>query len=343
MKLKLVRSNDPRLTWYGAISLQKTTYGIMPWRLPYEHLDFFSQELIGKARMPAGVRIAFRSNTTSIGARFKVEIEKSNPKTTPDEASIDICCDGVLFQTIPLAEKNRFHLTGLPSKNKLTELWLPQSCSFKLQSLVLEKGATLLPFNDKRPRWITYGSSITQCRTATSPTQTWPAIVAQQRNFNLTCLGYGGQCHLDPMVARMMRDQPADLISLCLGINVYGDSSLNARTFRPAIIGFISILREKHPRTPLVVISPIYSPPRETKPNAVGFNLIRMREEVKTAIKIFKSHGDRNIHVINGLDLLGADCGHLLPDQLHPNPEGYRLMAQNFLKKTAKITNQLKQ
>jgi len=28
--------------------------------------------------------------------------------------------------------------------------------------------------------------------------------------------------------------------------NIYGNGSLNPRTFRPAIIGFVQILREKH-------------------------------------------------------------------------------------------------
>ena len=33
---------------------------------------------------------------------------------------------------------------------------------------------------------------------------------ARTHNLDLTCLGYGGQCHLDPIVASMIRDLPAD-------------------------------------------------------------------------------------------------------------------------------------
>ena len=95
----------------------------------------------------------------------------------------------------------------------MIELWLPQFGSFQLRNLEIDDGATLQPFADARPQWVTYGSSITQCRTAASPTQTWPAIVARQHGLNLTCLGYGGQCHLDAMVARMIRDLPADYIA----------------------------------------------------------------------------------------------------------------------------------
>ena len=68
------------------------------------------------------------------------------------------------------------------------------------------------------------------------------------------------------MIARMIRDLPADFLSMKVGINIQGGNTLNERTFRAAIIGFVQIVREKHPDTPFAVISPIYSPPRETTP-----------------------------------------------------------------------------
>ena len=185
------------------------------------------------------------------------------------------------------------------------------------------------------PRWITYGSSITQCRTAASATQTWPAIVARESGLNLTCLGYGGQCHLDAMVARMIRDLPADYISLCLGINIQGASSLGPRAFRPAIIGAVQIIREKHPDIPLVLMSPICSPPREETPNAVGFHLKGMREEVRTAAEALQAHGDKHVYYVNGLSVFGTDYVHLLPDALHPDAEGYRVMGKNFITQVA--------
>src|SRR5439155_18025250 len=155
---------------------------------------------------------------------------------------------------------------------------------FRLRSLELSDGASFDAQLDYRSRWITYGSSITQCRTAASPTQTWPAIVARKRDLNLTCLGYGGQCHLDPLIARTMRDLPADYLSMCVGINIYGAATLNQRTFRPGICAFVQIVREKHPRTPFVVMPPIYSPPREATPNVGRRRLNAMREEVAQGV-----------------------------------------------------------
>ncbi len=141
---------------------------------------------------------------------------------------------------------------------------------------------------------------------------------------------------MEPMMARMIRDLPANYLSMKVGINVQGHSSLSSRTFRPAIIGFVQILREKHLETPLAVISPIFSPPLETNNNAVGFNLTDMRQEVAQAVADLKSCGDANVHYVDGLKLFGKNLGHMLPDDLHPNAKGYKLMGQNFVNEVAK-------
>lgn len=326
-----ISAGDPRLTWEGVISVERTSEWAMPWRLPHEaRLLFPPDALIERAAMPAGVRLVFRSDTASVAGKIEPQ---------PETASLDLCVDDTLFASAPLAGREEFRFEGLPPGEKLVELWLPQFGRFRLRSLELSDGASIDSLADRatgqRPRWITYGSSITQCRAAESPTQTWPAIVARGRGLDLTCLGYGGQCHLDPMVARVIRDRPADFLSMCVGINVLGSGSLNARTFRPAIIGFVQIVREKHPETPLAVMSPIYSPPRETTLNAVGLNLMLMRDEVSAAVSALQAHGDRNIHYIDGLRVFGPDLAHLLPDQLHPNAEGYKVLGENFLREVA--------
>jgi lysophospholipase L1-like esterase len=316
-----LKPDTPQLTWQGAVSLQKTEDWVMPWRTPHPMHVLFPEPLLERSAMPAGVRISFRSNTTQVSGNIVPQNESG---------ILDLCCDGEVVASLDLTQKDNFAFEGLSGEEKLIELWLPQFGQFQLRNLRIDDGATLRPFADARPRWVTYGSSITQCRTAASATQTWPAIVARQHGLNLTCLGYGGQCHLDAMVARMIRDMPADYISMCLGINIQGASSLGPRTFRPAIIGAVQIVREKHPDIPLVLMSPICSPPREEAPNAVGFHLKGMREEVQAAAEALQSQGDRNIHYIDGLRVFGADYEHLLPDALHPDAEGYRVMGKNF-------------
>jgi lysophospholipase L1-like esterase len=314
--------DDPRLTWQGVVSLHHTDDWTAPWRLPYEQrMLFYPERLRERLSMPAGARLAFFSDTTRIAGQL------AHPHA--ESAPIDLCCDGELVASLPLAGRDSFRFEGLPEERKLVELWLPQFGTFHLRGIELSDGASVSPFHDSRSRWITYGSSITQCRGAESPTQTWPAIVARSLGLNLLCLGVGGECHFDQMMARLIRDQPADLISLALGINVLGGASLSPRTFRPAVIGFVRTIRDGHPEIPIIVRSAIASPSRETTPNAVGMTLEMTRHEVQAAVETLVAHGDPSIHYVDGQKVLDTEHAHLLPDGLHPNAEGYKLMGRN--------------
>jgi hypothetical protein len=314
--------------WHGHISLEINDDWAQAWRIPFEQRGLFPPEgLQNNASKPAGVRITFYSDTRAVEGEV-VAVEGRRP--------LDICCDGVLKNTANLDNQSRFRFENLPAGEKLIELWLPQRSDFRLSSLRIDDGASLRPFQDTRPKWTTYGSSITHCGEAESPVYTWPAVVARERDLNLTCLGYGGQCHLDSMIARMIRDRPADYISICAGINIYG-GSLGPRAFLPALIGSVQIIREKHPTTPLALISPIFSPPREEETSIVGWTLPRMREEVKTAVEILREYGDEDIYYVDGLKLFGPEYSELLPDKLHPNAEGYKQLGRNFLDQAAPI------
>ena len=118
-----------------------------------------------------------------------------------------------------------------------------------------------------RRRWVHHGSSISHCMEASSPTRTWPVVAARMANVELLNLGLGGNCHLDQFVARTMRDEDADVLSLKVGINVVNLDSLKERTFAPALHGFIDTIREGKPNTPFLIASPIFCPSAE---NASG-------------------------------------------------------------------------
>jgi len=318
----LIRPNDPRLTWQGIVSLQKKDGWVKPWRIQHDQIGLFPEDILLHAAEPAGGRISFQTDATSLAGHIVPEGELG---------LLDLRCDGALIGTVDLTETPRFQFNNLPSGMKLVELWLPAYGPIRVHSLELPDESALAPFSDTRPRWLAYGSSITQSGAAKSPSHTWPSIVARERGLNLTCLGYCGQCHLDPIMARMIRDLKADFISICAGINIYGQNTFSPVTFQQALIGFVLTIRDKHPGTPMVVTSPIYCAPRETTSNAVGLNLIMMREEIASAVDKLKSHGDNNLHYVNGLNIFGPDLSQYMPDQVHPNSEGYKLLARNYL------------
>ena len=329
-----IAPDDSRLSWYGAVSFERGHGWIKPWRVPYEQRLLFGKtsvddQMLSRSEMAAGVRIVFRSNTEAVEGQVEpiVPNEFNMAKT---RANVDLVCDGVLHATFTLGDRTSFRFDGLRKGAKLLELWLPEYREIRLRSLRLSDGATISPHVDTRPRWLAYGSSYTQSRGAASPFYTWPAIAAREHNLNHVNLGYGAQCHLDSMVARVLRDMQADIISMEVGINIYGQASLNARTFRAALIGFVQILRENHRSTPLAVMSAIYGWERETTPNAAKLTLRDTRDLVREAVEALRATGDGNVHYFNGLDFLGEPEKELIEDHVHPNAEGYKLLGKRF-------------
>lgn len=310
--------------WFrGAVSIEMNETGIRPWRLPHDQLKLFATRLVERAGETAGVRLAFLTDSSSV----ELHVISSN-----QDRQFDIVIEDKFIGTETLlAGDDSCFFTNLQGSMKRVDIYFTQNAAVIVKALKVDVGTSAVPAPNNLPRWITYGSSITQCNTAESPAQTWPAIVARHKGWDLTCMGFAGQCHLEPMVARVIRDLPAEVISLCLGINVMGGNTLNIRTFRSAIIGMVSIIREKHRYTPIFLFSPIYCPHREKDENVVGMTLVTMRKEIQEAVNILTSYGDSNLTYVDGLDIFGEAFVDLLPDHLHPNAEGYRTMANHII------------
>jgi hypothetical protein len=309
--------------FHGAVSLEKTKEYVKPWRIPFDKQEFYPPNGIsGQAELPAGVRIKINSNTQSI----KIGIVEA-----AELMEMDCLIDGALVKTarIPAGE-TMVSFDSLGGQSKLIDIYLSQKVPVPISGIWIDDGAEWERVDDSRLRWITYGSSITHCYYSDSPSQTWPALAAKKMDFNLTCLGYSGNCHLEPMVARMIRDMRADFISICAGINIVGGNTLSDRTFSPALIGFIETIRDVHKDVPLVIISPIFHREKEKTENQVGLSLEKVRNEIVQVVDLFKRHGDQNIYYIDGLDLFGEDYEKYMPDGLHPNGAGDKIMAVRF-------------
>lgn len=309
--------------FHGAVSLEQREDGIKPWRIPFMDYSLYPPEGIeGKAEICAGVRLRLRTDSTKIAVSFA-------PLATA--ASLDCVADGQLYETLSLPVGATTALfSGLEEGIKELEIWLPQNTGMTITGLRIDAQAAGVPLPDSRPRWITYGSSITQCVAASSPSRTWPAIAAANCGLNLTNLGFSGNCHMEPMIGRLIRDLPADFISICVGVNIYGASTLSPRMFKPLLIGLLQTIRDKHRETPLLVMSPIYGTVRETELNSLGFTLPLMREAIEETVEQLRERGDRQLYYQNGLNWLGPEDEAFLTDGLHPGAEGYELLGQRF-------------
>jgi hypothetical protein len=352
----------------GALDFDVRREGISPRRLPAWTRAQLPEMMDVMVRMPSGVRLRFETNSSRIGLAFL----STNMITPPNERRpipFDLEIAGELrsvFSTkgnaivlnpqrpgefeLIRGEADTVWFEDLPAGTNEAELWLPHNAFIELRTLSVDDGAVLARAAESRPKWLHYGSSISHCMEADEPGLTWPAIAARQAGVALQSLGLGGQCHLDPFVARTMRDSDADVMSIKVGINVINGDTMRERTFAPALHGFLDTIREGKPDVPIIVSSPIFCPsaenhPGPTVPNAQGkfvtihghdevrvgcMTLGRVRQLVAGIVERRRAEGDANLHYVDGLSLFGeADAGDL-PDDLHPNPKGYARIGERF-------------
>ena len=332
----------------GALGLIAREDSLQPIRLPWEDMPLHHATMNSPmtALSPAGVRLRFRSDSD----RISLDVEHEPIALLTREMPLPLCAydlvtpDGRIMRGKPDRDHGqaRIMFEGLGGDEKLLEIWLPQGTAVRIRGIAVADSARIGPAADDRPHWVSYGSSITHCAWVDGPTDTWPSIAARRLGWRLTCLGFNGACHLVPLVARAMAGLQADRFTLKLGINVHNLQTLRERTFAPLVHGFIATLRERHPTTPITVISPIFSPGREDSavtdiptyfggvPLAGDLSLNDMRQRLSDVVALYRARGDQAIEYLDGRTLFGEADVDLLPDGLHPSPAGYALMGARF-------------
>ncbi|MEU0288822.1 GDSL-type esterase/lipase family protein [Streptomyces sp. NPDC006147] len=360
----------------GALDLEQTPDGLLPHRLPARaRAQNTDGQLAMAESQPSGVRLVFRSRATVVeldtvptkrvyvGApprpdgRYDLVVDGEHAGQTSatggNTVTIDMSTGNAEMNSGP-AGGVRFD--GLAGRDKTVEIWLPYNEITALVALRTDAPVEPAPPSGRRT-WLHYGSSISHGSDAASPTTIWPALAAAAGGVELVNLGFGGSAVLDPFVARTIRDTPADLISLKIGINLVNGDVMRLRAFGPAVHGFLDTVREGHPDTPLLVVSPILCPIHEDTPGPTAFDFSRLAEgklaftasgdpeeraEGKLTLNVVREElariveerakDDPHLHHVDGRALYGeADHAELpLPDRLHPDAAAHRRIGERF-------------
>jgi hypothetical protein len=360
------------LRFAGALDLEATPTGFAPRRLPaWTKPQVSDVALEAVIQMPAGVRLEFTSTTTTLELDVQLTLIRQFPRALKP-APFELLVDGEVVALVetpvghvvnlgPASDELSFvpgqpttvTFAGLAPQSKRIELWLPQASAVDLRALRVDDGATVeATAVGTAQRWVHYGSSISHCAGTLTPTWTWPAIVARTVGLDHTNLGFAGQCMLDPFVARTIRDLDADIISMKVAANIIAEDAMRERPFGPALHGFLDTIREGKPDTPILVVSPIFSPLGENHPGPLRLNaegrtvsvdapdelrrnsltMRKMRAAIETVVMVRQELGDENLHYLSGLELFGADDAGDLPDHVHPNDAGNQRIAERFVR-----------
>ncbi len=361
----------------GALEVEQTPTGLLPHRLPARaRAQVPDGQLAMAESQPSGVRLALRTAATALELdtlRTTVVYRGAPPR--PDGV-YDLVVDGRLTgqasvtggdvvevdpatgaSSVRPGPAGTVRFTGLPDGVKDVEVWLPHNEVTRLVALRTDAAVAPAAPRPGRRTWLHHGSSISQGSNAGHPTGIWPAVAASLGGVDLLNLGFGGSAMLDPFTARAMRDTEADLISVKIGINLVNADLMRLRAFGPAVDGFLDTIRDGHPATPLLVVSPLLCPIHEDTPGPAAFDVEAMRRgEVRfvatgdpaerasgrLTLGVIRQELDRlvrrraaedpHLHLLDGRALYGeADAAELpLPDALHPDGATHRRIGERF-------------
>jgi lysophospholipase L1-like esterase len=363
----------------GAVEIEQCSDGYAPRRLPlWTRARQASNGIQHTSGATAGVRLCLLTAARAMTLDLRVISSAETLGIRPHPVVVVAEVDGEVFAwrelTTPAGVSGAaleadpqspgtevsvdLSLGGDGTAERAVNVWLPHNAE-----TVIRGGAADAPVQvlDRGPtgRWLHHGSSISHGLEAVGPLGPWPQQAARALGVSLTNLGFAGDAMLDPFVAQTIASQPADVITLKLGVNPVTAEAMKERVFGPAVHGFLDLVREGHPTTPIIVISAIAAPgfenqagpSREVAPGRyVGTpRLGADREGVVTLarsraiIEDVLAHraDDPNLAYLNGLRLLGVTDTRHLYDGLHPDQGGYDLIARRFVELARDATSPL--
>lgn len=174
------------------------------------------------------------------------------------------------------------------------------------------------------PRWLCYGDSIAEGWCVTSPERAWPAVASRAHGLDVVNLGYAGSARGEIPSAEELADLDADVISIAHGTNCWTRTPHSAELFAVSFGVFLDIVRQGHPDTPIVAISPITRPDAETTENRLGLTLTDLRGAFETVVRTRIDGGDDALSMVEGLPIVAPE---LLTDDIHPGDDGHAAMA----------------
>lgn len=358
---------------HGATDLEPVARGLRVHRLPLSVRERDADPQLAMAQaQPSGVRVAvvtdaravtLEVHTSRVGYRgiqrprgaldilVDDTLRHTHVLTGGDLVEVDLQSGATTFEP---GGTDSITVRDLPAGEKRIEFWLPHNEQVDLVALDADAPVRSAPRTG--PVWLHHGSSISHGSNAATPTAIWPVIAARRAGMHLHNLGFGGSALVDPFLARVLRDTPADVISVKLGINVVNLDAMRLRSFVPAVHGFLDTIRDGHPETPLVLVSPIFCGIHEQTPGpgafdpaalaagrvtfvatgdpadtAAGRLTLRVIRDALAEI-VGRRSDDPHLSHLDGLTLYGeADAEqHPLPDALHPDTDTHTLIGERF-------------
>ena len=330
--MKSVDLSNPRLVVTGSPYCERTKSEITFSRFSPELLERGEAELAfhpDRGRTATGTMLHFRSDAAEIGLDFSFGpgaksgvgfAVYQNGKLT-QEASFSTSLNSV---ELDIAVLN-------PGKETDYRIVLPCFANPVLTDMRMNEGARLMKTDVPTFQYVMMGDSIShKSGMRLGVYLSWPYMLAEELDAQLYNVAVGGS-QISLAAAETLRDYPKiDLLTVLIGYNDC-NAGTTPEAFKQRYIEALETIREKHPATPIVCISPTFT--TRTKSARSDYTFDHFRETVGQVVAELKDRGDRNIYFCPGEEV--TSISNLKPnrpnDKTHFSEAGAEMMTTTML------------
>jgi lysophospholipase L1-like esterase len=276
-----------------------------------------------RATLPVGVRLELVGDAEEIEITYTTKTEEFGHRGEGAGRTFAVWREGELVdeEKADLGE-GTVRLMLAPTANERAIVYLPQGMRPEIQD-VEPFGGEIRPA-PSQPRFVVYGDSVAEGWIASAPALAWPAIVGREHGVDVINMAFGGAARGEIAVAEQLADTNADAICIAYGTNCWTRTPHSVGQIREGIGAFLEIVRQDHPHTPIVVVTPVVRPDAEDAPNRLGASLHAIRHAMHEVVSAHIRSGDGRMRLVPGKDALETG---MLGDGIHPNDEGHRALA----------------
>lgn len=303
---------------YGKVA-DKT--GMRYERLPSELQGVSRDAVWYLGRHSAGLFIRFRSNSTSIHARWESTFDNSmTHMTDTGTKGLDLYAivDGEwrhVCSAQPQGKKSeRKIIANMDPVEREYMLYLSLYDGVSSLEIGVDEGATLdLPAVDRPSREkpvVMYGTSILQGGCANRPGMAHTNIISRRLDREVINLGFSGNALLDMEIAHLMASvEDPGLFVLDYAPNAY------AHLIDESGEAFFRVIRDAHPDVPVIFIEDVIFP-HTIYDKAIREEVTKKNEAQKRLFDKLKKSGERKIYYIRAEGMIGDD-GEATVDGIH--------------------------
>jgi lysophospholipase L1-like esterase len=327
---------QPALAWHDAREITMEGKGWSDTRHFYDRWPARAETIVrtnvwNLGHDSAGLCARFVTDATAVSVRWILRRESLAMAHMPASgvSGVDLYVrKGGRWRWLGSGRPDRFPVnekalaTGMKPERREYVLYFPLYNGIEELKIGVPQEATLSPVTP-RPVGVKpivfYGTSILQGGCASRPGMAYPAILGRRLDWPHINLGFSGNAWGEPEVAHLLAELDPSVYVLDPLPN------MTAKSVAERMEPFVKILRQSHPRTPIVLVENVPYPdgdlvqPRRERYATANARLREVYERLTKA-------GDKHLLYVPAKELIGKD-GEGTVDGTHPTDLGFMRMA----------------